>query len=74
MIADIGKRALKLLANYYENPSAKESVFAQLQEWLEDSATNTNRVVKTIAATIYMNEGNHKDAFRVLKDPSNLEQ
>lgn len=69
----VGKRALRLLAAYYDNYETKENVFSKLQEWLSDAAFNQNRTVRMVAATIYLNEDNHKDAFKILKDPTNLE-
>lgn len=65
---------MRLLAAYYDNYETKENVFSKLQEWLSDAAFNQNRTVRTVAATIYLNEDNHKDAFKILKDPTNLEQ
>lgn len=69
----IGKRALRLLAAYYDNYEPKESVFSKLQEWLSDAAFSQSRTLKTVAATIYLNEDNHKEAFKLLKDPQHLE-
>lgn len=46
----------------------------QLNEWLSDYSANQNKTLQTIAASIFMNEGNLKDTFRVLKEPGNLEQ
>lgn len=70
----VGKRALRLLAAYYDNYEPKESVFSKLQEWLSDAAFSQSRTLKTVAATIYLNEDNHKEAFKLLKDPQHLEQ
>lgn len=71
---NVGKRALRLLAAYYDNYEPKESVFSKLQEWLSDAAFSQSRTLKTVAATIYLNEDNHKEAFKLLKDPQHLEQ
>jgi coatomer protein complex subunit epsilon len=69
----IGKRALRLLAAYYDNYEIKENVLSKLQDWLSDSSFNQNRTLRTVAATIFLNEDNHKESFKLLKDPTNLE-
>ena len=70
----IGKRAVKLLAAYLDNPSNRETVHLQLNEWLADATASQNKTLQLIAAAIYAAEDNTKEAFKVLRDGSNLEQ
>jgi hypothetical protein len=49
-------------------------VLNQLKEWLNDPLQEQNKTLQLIAATIYVNEDNLKEAYRILKDGSNLEQ
>ena len=70
----LGKRAIKLLANYLNNPANKDNVLNQLRELLNDSIASVNKTVVLIAASIFVNEDNLKEAYRVLKDGTNLEQ
>eukprot|EP01040_Poterioochromonas_malhamensis_P015033 gene15033-16749_t len=71
----IGKRAIKLLAFYLNNPrNNKDAVFQQLKEWLSDPVAGQNKTLVLIAATIYLHEDNHKDAYRILKEGNGLEQ
>lgn len=70
----IGKRAIKLLALYLENPTNRERAIAQLQSYLSDPSTSQNKTLQLIAATLYMSEENNKESFRYLKDAATLEQ
>jgi len=70
----LGLRAVKLLATYLENPSNNEIVMFQLKEWLSSPVASGNKTVQMIAATLFMYEDNMKEAFKVIKNGSNLEQ
>lgn len=75
MLILLGKRAIKLLALYLNNPqNNKDAVFQQLKEWLSDPVAGQNKTLVLIAATLYLHEDNHKDAYRVLKEGNGLEQ
>ena len=70
----IGKRAVKLLAAYLENPNNRDIIILQLNEWLSDATASANKTLQLVAASIFTAEDNTKDAFRVLRDGANLEQ
>lgn len=69
-----GKRALKLMAQYLDDPSIGEIIVEQLNEWLSDSSASSNRTLQTIAASLYILNDNINEAFRILGNGSNLEQ
>jgi hypothetical protein len=70
-----GKRAIKLLAVYLSNPKEnKDHVFLQLKEWMSDPVQSQNKILQLIGATLNVSEENYKDAYRFLKEGSNLEQ
>jgi coatomer protein complex subunit epsilon len=71
---DAGKRALKLLARYLEDPSNGELVLMQLKEWLSDPVAAANKTLITIAASIFILNDNVNEAFRVLAEGKNIEQ
>jgi len=71
----VGLRAIKLLATYLENPAGyKELALQQLNEWLSDPIASCNKTVMMIAATYHIHEDNVKEAFKIIKNGSNLEQ
>lgn len=70
----VGLRAIKLLATYLDNPSNKEISVLQMKEWLSDPVASGNKTLQIIAATIFLYEDNVKEAFKVIKNGSNLEQ
>ncbi|KAI4372094.1 hypothetical protein MLD38_010374 [Melastoma candidum] len=56
--------AVKLLAMYLSSPNSKESVIANLKEWLEDPAIGNNNTLKLIAGTIFMHEQDYSEALK----------
>jgi hypothetical protein len=70
----IGLRAIKLLATYLDNPSNKEIALLQMREWLSDPVAAGNKTVQIIAATLFIQEDNVKEAFKVIKNGTNMEQ
>lgn len=70
----IGKRAIKLLATYLENPSNREIIQLQLTEWLNDATASQNKTLQLVAATVFASEDNVKESFRILREGVNLEQ
>eukprot|EP00981_Chlorochromonas_danica_P007863 scaffold1885_cov161-Ochromonas_danica.AAC.6 len=70
----VGKRALKLMAQYLDDPSIGEIIVEQLNEWLSDTSASSNRTLQTIAASLYILNDNINEGFRVLGSGSNLEQ
>jgi hypothetical protein len=46
----------------------------QLKEWLGESSISSNKTLATVAATIFLNEDNIKEAFKAIKTGSNMEQ
>mmetsp|Transcript_4254 Transcript_4254/g.5848 ORF Transcript_4254/g.5848 Transcript_4254/m.5848 type:complete len:298 (+) Transcript_4254:21-914(+) len=70
----VGLRAIKLLATYLENPSNNEIVMLQMKEWLSNPVASGNKTVQIIAATLFMYEDNMKEAFKVIKSGSSMEQ
>ena len=71
---EIGKRAIKLLAAYFDNPANKEIILLQLKEWISDPIAGQVRTLQMVASSIYVTEDNTKEAFRILKEGNNLEQ
>ena len=45
-----------------------------MKEWLSDPVASGNKTLQIIAATIFLYEDNVKEAFKVIKNGSNLEQ
>lgn len=71
----VGLRAIKLLAAYFESPDRnREIALQQLNEWLSDPIASVNKTVMMIAATFFIHEDNIKEAFKIIKNGSNLEQ
>ena len=64
-----------MLARYLSNPEAnKEDVFNQLRDLLSDLNASQSKTLIIIAATLYLHEDNHKEAYRILKEGTTLEQ
>ncbi|XP_031477898.1 coatomer subunit epsilon-1-like [Nymphaea colorata] len=57
-------QAVKLLALYLSGPQHKESAISSLQEWLNDSVTGNNLVLRLTAGTIYMHEQDYNEALK----------
>ena len=74
LVCLLGLRAIKLLATYLQDPSSREIVLMQLKEWLSESAVASNKTLATVAATIFLNEDNIKEAFKTINNGSNMEQ
>lgn len=68
-----GLRAIKLLATFLEDPSSKEIAVLQIREWLNDQSATNNRTLQIIAATLFTYV-DVKEALRVLKKGTNMEQ
>jgi len=69
-------RAVKLLGTYRTaNEDTKELVFETLNEWLSYPMIHEDQTLQTIAATIFVEEGNYKKALKLLVSPGeNLEK
>lgn len=70
----LGLRAIKLLATYMNDASSKEIAMLQMREWLSDPVASGNKTVQIIAANLFICEDNLKEAFKVIKNGSNMEQ
>ena len=70
----IGHQAIKLLATYLEDPTSKEIVVLQLKEWMSDPNASSIKTLQTIAATIYNLDDKINEAFKTVKNGSNMEQ
>ena len=73
--APVNLRAVKLLAEYLENPSGtRDGVVETLGTWLTEKETRENSTVQLVAAIIYQREDLQKEAFTALKKQSTMEQ
>jgi len=70
----ISLKAIKLLATYMVDPSTREHVVSQLQQWLSDFSMSSNNTLQIIAATLYMYEDNVKDAIKSIRNGVTMEQ
>ena len=70
----VGKRSIRLMASFLSDPSNREIASLQMKEWLSDPVASQNKTLQTMAATMFVHEDNVKEAFRVLKNGSNIEQ
>jgi len=60
-------QAIKLLGTYRTAAEDnKELVFETLNEWLQDEILNQDQVLNLIAAQVYFEEGNYKDALKLV--------
>mmetsp|Transcript_65408 Transcript_65408/g.206700 ORF Transcript_65408/g.206700 Transcript_65408/m.206700 type:complete len:289 (+) Transcript_65408:146-1012(+) len=71
--APMALQAVKLLAQFMSNDSAKDGVLATLDEWLEDPACNSNPTVLIMAATMYMGAENFEKALKCCQSHATLE-
>jgi len=69
----VGMRAIKVLATFLEDPSSREIAVLQMKEWLSDPSAANNKTLQIIAATLFTHI-DVKEAFKVLKKGSNMEQ
>ena len=73
--APVNLRAVKLLAEYLENPAGtRDGVVETLGTWLTEKETRENSTVQLVAAIIYQREDLQKEAFTALKKQSTMEQ
>lgn len=66
--------AIKLIATYLDNPNTKDIALLQMKEWLSDSNAIKNKTLQIMAATLYMYDGNFKDAIKTISGCANMEQ
>lgn len=64
---------LKILAEYYSQPTKRESIVLKLDEQISSSLDVNDYVFLLVAATIYYNEGSFETALKVLHQSDNLE-
>jgi coatomer protein complex subunit epsilon len=69
----VSHRALKLLATFITEPSSRETVKFQMEEWLGDSSVSNNTSLRLIAAMMYMHDDNWKEAMKNVCQEKNLE-
>jgi coatomer protein complex subunit epsilon len=73
----VGLQVVKLLAQFKQAQAAgndnKETVFASLLEFLEDAATAQDGTVRLIAAQIYLEGGDFKEALKLVHDGDTIE-
>lgn len=69
-------QAVKLLGTYKSaTEDNKDLVFETLEEWLADDMIAADETLQLVAAMIYLAEGRHKDALRLVATPGeNLEK
>lgn len=70
----IALQAVRLLALYEASPDQREAVMATLQAYLNDAATASSSSLQSMAATIYLKEGQVKEALRAVHRGATLEQ
>ena len=67
--ASMGLQAVKLLATYKTTAEdSRELVFDTLKEWFEDAQMASNPTLQLIAAQIYYEQGNLKEALSLVAD------
>ena len=69
-----GLKAIKLLANFLEDPSSKDTSISQIKDWLSDPIDSGNKTLQIIAATFFIYDDNIKEAFKVIRNGSSIEQ
>lgn len=65
--------AVKLYATYLSSPGQKDMVLMTLKDWLNDEVSGENNTLKLIAGQIYLNEGEIKEALKILHSDATLE-
>ena len=73
-IEKLGLKAIKILASYLEDPSSKETAISQIKEWLADPIASGNKTFQIIAATLFVYDDNIKEAFKIIRNGSSIEQ
>lgn len=66
-------RAIKVLASFLEDPSTREIAVLQVKEWLDDASAANNKTLQIVGATLLAHV-DVREALRVLKKGSNMEQ
>jgi hypothetical protein len=70
----VAVQILKLLAQFKQaSVEARDSVFSALSEFLVDEATSSDPTVRLIAAQIHLEDGNFKEALKLVHDGDTLE-
>merc|ERR1711928_112268 len=64
---------LRMLAEYFSQPSKRESIVVKLDEEISGNVDASNYVFLLVAATIYYNEASFETALKVLHQSDNLE-
>lgn len=63
-------QAIKMLGTYREAANDnKEMVFDTVSEWLNDEILKDDRTLQLIAAQMYFEEGNYKEAMKLVSNP-----
>ena len=65
--------SVKLLATYLSQPSQKDMVLMTLNDWLSDPNCGGDNTLKLVAGMIYLNQGEIKEALKVLSSKATLE-
>jgi len=65
--------AVKLLATYMSNPENREHVIFQLKEWQNDPGHGNNTTLQLVAASIYNEEEQFKEALQAIRHGTTLE-
>lgn len=67
-------QAIRLLATFYSDPSSKEAIKFQLDDWLSNAAVANNPTVKLVYAILCVHDDNLKDAMKQMRAETNMEQ
>jgi coatomer protein complex subunit epsilon len=70
----VGLRAVRVMATFLSDPSKKDAALAQVQEWLGDFSTTPSSTLKLITAMLHMHDDNLKEALKVIRNPTDMEQ
>ena len=65
---------MKLLASFMSDPSSKDVVILQMQEWMSDASASSNSTMQLVAAIIYMHDDNIKEAIKTVHHGVTMEQ
>jgi tetratricopeptide (TPR) repeat protein len=66
-------QAIRLLATYLQNEGNKDIALVTIKQWISDGVVGNNQTLQLVAGTIFLNERNFEDAFRVLYQSPHLE-
>jgi len=70
----VGLRAVRVMASFLSDPSKKDAALAQVQEWLGDLSISPNSTLKLITAMLHIHDDNLKEALKVIRNPTDMEQ